>query len=63
MKDFSEEQYRSGGQPKVDGDSPLGYALKTLFNDTSKLSTDFVVEGLTYEELIGLLLGVEGRES
>jgi hypothetical protein len=55
MKDFTEEQY-SESRPDVDICDGINFCLKQLFKDKEHGRDDEIVDSLTFEELIGVLL-------
>lgn len=55
MKDFNEEQLERA-RPDRDLADCADHCLRALYADRSKSVSDHVVEGLTFEELIGTLL-------
>jgi hypothetical protein len=55
MTDFTQSQLESS-RPSSPIDEGVGVCLKRLYEDRSHSVTDEVVTGLTYEELIGVLL-------
>jgi len=58
MKDYSKEAL-SASRPKKDVEDCINFCLNQLFNDNTHEIEDEVVEGLTFEELIGALLLVK----
>lgn len=58
MKDFSKEQLRDS-RPSISPIEGISFCLEQIYNDNDKTLSDTVVEGLTFEELIGALLLAE----
>jgi len=55
MKDVSIETIESG-RPSVDTLEGIQFCLNALYADQQKRSCENVVNGMTYEELLGILL-------
>lgn len=55
MKDFDKSELEAG-RPSADLMEGIEYCLDALYKDSTKEISDFIVEGLTFEELIGVLL-------
>jgi hypothetical protein len=55
MKDYDQKELESG-RPNIELLEGLEYCLNALYRDNTKNFTDKIVDGLTYEELIGVLL-------
>lgn len=55
MKDFTKETYMES-RPQISTAETLDFCLRQIFADKTKVCSDEVVHGLTYEELIGTLL-------
>jgi hypothetical protein len=60
MKDFNEKEL-SARRPGVDPGDALDHVLEALYRDRTKLVTENVVAGLTFEERIGALLVARDR--
>ncbi len=60
MRGFTEEELQDR-RPRVGRRSAVEYCITRLYEDDQYHMTDEVVEGLTYEELLGALLC--GRDS
>lgn len=58
MKDFTEKELRDGRPSLLLADT-VSHCLKRLFQDRRHSFMGKVVDGLTFEELIGCLLQVE----
>lgn len=57
MLDVSQEELESGiSNTKIDAESSVGFVLKKLYEDKEHGVEDEVVNGLTFEELVGALL-------
>jgi hypothetical protein len=57
MNDRTKAELESGRAPFIGGAAEgIEYCLTSLMKDKSKNTTDFVVPGLMFEELIGTLL-------
>ena len=55
MKDYNEQQLESS-RPSIDVLDGINYCLDAFFSDAEKMTDDFVANGLTFEEIIGVLL-------
>lgn len=55
MKDINEQALKSS-RPAVDEAHTVAFCLEKLFDDSDHSINDNVVDGLTFEELIGALL-------
>ena len=55
MKDFTQAVLEDG-RPDTTAEECVDFCLARLFEDDVHVTTDNVVEGLTFEELIGALL-------
>lgn len=55
MKDFDKSELEAS-RPSIDLIEGIEYCLDGLFQDKTRKISDFVVDGLTFEELIGVLL-------
>lgn len=55
MKDFDRSDLEAS-RPSIDVMDGIEYCLNNLYQDNTKKVSDFVVKGLTFEELIGVLL-------
>jgi hypothetical protein len=55
MKDFDRNELEAS-RPSIDVIEGIEYCLNNLYQDNTKKCSDFVVNGLMFEELIGVLL-------
>ena len=55
MKDFTKEQWEEG-RPKISAVEGIEFSLACLYRDFEREAADIVAGGMTYEELIGVLL-------
>ena len=55
MKDFTKEQWEEG-RPKIPAVEGIEFSLACLYRDIEREAADIVAGGMTYEELIGVLL-------
>lgn len=55
MKDYSKEVLEES-RPKIDVLDGINFALDRLYSDKEKNITDCAARGMSYEELIGVLL-------
>jgi len=56
MKNITKSELESSRPEQFSGSEVLDYVLRKLYEDKTKELTDYVVNGLTFEELIGALL-------
>ena len=55
MKDFTKKELEEG-RPNLSTEEAVVFAFDRLFEERTKNTSDEVVRGLTFEELIGALL-------
>lgn len=60
MKDYSQEELERT-RPSINPNDAIECCLKALFEDKKHNIHDYVVDGLTYEEVIGALLLANDR--
>ncbi|MBW8185504.1 hypothetical protein [Shewanella nanhaiensis] len=58
MRDIDKKELESGRSP-LEVLEGVDYCLDALFKETEKGIDDFVVKGLKFEELVGILLVVK----
>ena len=55
MKDYTQKELERS-RPSVDTEDAIAYCLECLYRDTKHTLQQEVVDGLTFEELIGALI-------
>ena len=55
MKDFTQHELENS-RPSIDTLEAIEFCLNKLYEDNTKLTSDFIVHNLIFEELIGALL-------
>ena len=58
MKDYTEKELTES-RPGVSVEIAIDFCLRKLYEDSTHKLTNFVVDGLTFEELIGALLSAK----
>lgn len=53
MIDYSKSEYEGAPLPNLECDDVIKFCLNQLYNDNTKHSLDEIVDGLTFEEVIG----------
>jgi hypothetical protein len=55
MKDFTQQELENS-RPSIDTLEAIEFCLNKLYEDNTKLTSDYIVHNLIFEELIGALL-------
>jgi hypothetical protein len=55
MKDFTKKQLEEN-RPNLSAKEAINFCLQRIYADSIKTTNDFIVDGLTFEEIIGALL-------
>jgi hypothetical protein len=55
MKDFTQHELENS-RPSIDTLEAIEFCLNKLYEDNTKLTSDYIVHNLLFEELIGALL-------